>query len=246
MRVIFNKFELFARLRKPDLPFADSSIRHPWLFEAPLHAVKIYEAVLGRYAVPAHTEPLKVWTSPAGLYIPCLYCDGKLVQRSRRRLDNYIEQDVSYVLLSKDESATLEKIFRPLQIHGLAMPHLLTPFGTPVGLFYWSTSFDHEQVIEKYKWLLQRLNIPPTQPLSRSLLPAEAKPFSLKFESAMFPSIIKDCTEWPYNCVYGTCERDYIQWTEEQLNASCTTVELKAVGRDANRWLKDVLVPTRK
>ncbi|KAM4065592.1 hypothetical protein HRG_010672 [Hirsutella rhossiliensis] len=174
MRILFGSWEAFDAACKPDLPDPDSPI--PWVVEAPLCAVEIYEAILHQQAI--RTEPLTVWTSPAGFVQRRAFRKGQMTAPDCHAFRDYVERDVPYVLLSKAETTTLEKWLLHRDIHIWSLSNLFTPFGKPRFVQNWAAAMDHEQAVEACRELLQELGLPPAQPLARSLLPMGVKPIA--------------------------------------------------------------------
>lgn len=222
MRILFSSKRTFDALPKPDLPDPDRPI--PWVVEAPLCAVEIYEAILRQQT--SRMETLTVWTSPAGFVQRRGFYKGKLAARDLNAYRGYTERDVSYVLLSLAESKMLWTWLSHRDFETFDVTQLWTPFGAPGFILGWFKSGGDEQALEAYKGLLRELELPLTQPLARSLLPAGVKPIAINFKGAI--SLREDSREWPYDCAYGahTGERNWIQWTDEQINGSTTTLKV--------------------
>jgi hypothetical protein len=146
----------------------EAEASYPWLVEAPLHAVEVYEAILRLTHV--RNAPLKVWACQAGVMrMFNLDKNGKWKKPDSIHLANYTEREVSFVLLSSDESSTVDRWFSAHgYLHWFA-GHLLTPFGKPKIILCRSET-SHEEFLESVNGTLAKLGLQDCC-FSRSLLP---------------------------------------------------------------------------
>ncbi|EQL01117.1 hypothetical protein OCS_03167 [Ophiocordyceps sinensis CO18] len=225
MAIFFDIRTDFDTLRKPDAPDPDSTI--PWLVEAPLSAVEIYEAILEQ---AARTSPLPIWTSPAGFRQTQPFLRFKMQRFDLQNRLQYTERDVSYVLLSQAESATLEAWFHDHDYRIWPTELLCTPFGMPRRPECCKPGGSHDQAVQAYREQLEELGLLTVQPLARSLLPYSVKPFSLRRMNDKW--FRQDRTRWPYYFVDGPCvDRTLIPWTEVQIKASTTYLSISETNK---------------